>query len=442
MRKFIFIVIQLILITLLFSFLINNNFIISFAIKDLIYSVSSEYIFIFLLVVFILVFIFQSFYFKSKYQITKYLIFNKIKKKEKGYTSFVKGMFALANKDFKKAIFESKNVDNYLKESPSLSLLLKSEVYKIEKKYSELHNIYEQMIKNESTQNLGYRGLMEQYLRAQDYHHAFIYGEKLFNNNPQVDKIYETFVGILSKTNNWQQLINVSEKAISKRVADKSICEVNKSIAYFEISKIKRYSELKESIYFIKKSLKLRKYFPPYIKLYLELLIQNKDYNIAKKFFKKAWSENPHPEYKVLLNTLAINLKIDLSNLTKFVTASNKNNYESKVLLVESLISNKKWLEARNQIKDLLDLQPKREVCILMAKIEEGDSGDVQKINAWNMRSKNGEENNMWVCVITKRNQKVWSSVSEGGYFNTLEWKKPMILNQFNDELEVISNDN
>ena len=442
MRKFFFIVIQLILITLLFSFLINNNFIISFEIKDFVYSVSSEYIFIFLLVVFIVVFIFQSFYFKSKYQISKFLIFNKIKKKEKGYTSFVNGMFALANKDFKKAISESKKVDNYLQENKSLSLLLKSEVYKIEKKYTELHNIYEQMIKNESTQNLGYRGLMEQYLRAQDYHHAFIYGEKLFNNNPQVDKIYETLVGILSKTNNWQQLINVSEKAISKRVADKSICEVNKSIAYFEISKIKRYSELKESIYFIKKSLKLRKNFPPYIKLYLELLIQNKDYKIAKKFFKKAWSENPHPEYKVLLNTLAINLKIDLSNLTKFVTASNKNNYESKVLLVESLISNKKWLEARNQIKDLLDLQPKREVCILMAKIEEGDSGDVQKINAWNMRSKNGEENNMWVCVITKRNQKVWSSVSEGGYFNTLEWKKPMILNQFNDELEVISNDN
>ena len=58
------------------------------------------------------------------------------------------------------------------------------------------------------------------------------------------------------------------------------------------------------------------------------------------------------------------------------------------------------------------------------------------------MRSKNGEDNKMWVCVITKANQKTWSSVSEGGYFNTLEWKKPMILNQFNDELEVISNDN
>ena len=61
---------------------------------------------------------------------------------------------------------------------------------------------------------------------------------------------------------------------------------------------------------------------------------------------------------------------MDLSNLTKFVIASNKNNYESKVLLVESLIAVKKWSEARNQIKDLLDLQPKKEVCILMSKIQ------------------------------------------------------------------------
>ena len=442
MRRFIFVIIQLILIILLFSFLINYNFIISFEIKDLIYSVSSEYIFIFLLIIFFVVFLFQSLYFKTKYKFTKFLISNKIKKKEKGYTSFINGMLALANKDFKKAIFESKKVDNYLQDNRSLSLLLKSEVFKIEKKYTELNKIYEEMIKNESTQNLGYRGLMEQYLRAQDYHHAFIYGEKLFYSNPYVDKIYETLVGILSKTNNWQQLINISDKALSKKVADKNICEVNKSIAYFEISKIKRYSELKESIYFIKQSLKLRKNFPPYIKLYLELLIQNKDYKLAKKYFKKVWYEIPHPEYKELLSSLALNLKMNFSSLTKFVIAGNKSNYESKVLLVESLIADKKWAEARNEIKDILDLQPKKQVCILMAKIEEGDTGDIQKINAWNLRSKNGEDNEIWVCVITKKNQKVWSSVSEEGYFNTLEWKKPLILNQFNDEFEMISQEN
>ena len=75
-------------------------------------------------------------------------------------------MIALANKDYKKAILESKKTSNYLKDNPSLSLLLKSEIYKIEKKYDELNKIYEDMSKNEDTENLAYRGLMEQYLKA------------------------------------------------------------------------------------------------------------------------------------------------------------------------------------------------------------------------------------------------------------------------------------
>ena len=38
--------------------------------------------------------------------------------------------------------------------------------------------IAQKMLKNEHTNLLGLRGLMEQNLRTQDYHHAFIYGEQ------------------------------------------------------------------------------------------------------------------------------------------------------------------------------------------------------------------------------------------------------------------------
>ncbi len=44
------------------------------------------------------------------------------------------------------------------------------------------------MIKSKKTETLGYRGLMEQNLKNQDYHHAFLYGEKLFSINPNIEK--------------------------------------------------------------------------------------------------------------------------------------------------------------------------------------------------------------------------------------------------------------
>ena len=410
-------------------FIINNSFLVSFEFSDLIYSVSSSFFFIFILLFVVFIFLIQSIFFKIKFKFLNYKVKNKIKIKEKGYNSFVNGMIALADKDFKKAIKESKKIPNYLNDNSTLSLLLKSEVYKIEKKYDELNIIYEEMSKNKLTQNLGFRGIMEQYLRAQDYHHAFIYGIKLFNNNPHVEKIYDTLLNIIVKTYNWQQLLIITDTAYTKKIIDKKVFQENKSIAFFEIAKIKQNSEVNESIDYIKKALKLRKNFPPYIRLYLELLIQNKNYIIAKKFIKKVWKEIPHPEYKSAINNLSKCLEMDIYELTKYIIGTSSSNEESKLLLIEASILDKKWNEARNEIKSLIDVQPKKEICLLMAKIEEGDTGDVQKTNSWILRARNGEENKIWVCFFSNKVQEEWSSVSNGGFFNSLEWKKPLMIN-------------
>ena len=442
MVRFIFIAIQIIFILIVVLFLTSNEFIISFEINDFIYSISSSYFFVFLLLVFILIFLTQSLYFKSKFRFSKFKISQKIKLKEKGYNSFVSGMLALANKDFKKAISESNKISKLLDNNSSLSLLLKSEIYKIDKRHSELNEIYEKMIGHESMKNLGFRGLMEQYLRSQDYHHAFIYAEKLFNSNPNVEKIYDTLVNILIKTNNWQQLLITTEKSLSKKIIEKNVSNINKSIAYYEIAKIKQFSDVEESISCIKKSLKLRQFFPPYVKLYLELLIQNNDFNFAKKYFKKIWSEYPHPELKNITSFLAKELKIKKTDLVKYLISSNQKNYQSQIMLIENLIFENNWDEARKYIQILLDVKPKKEVCLLMAKIEEGESGDIQKVSSWTLRAKNGLENKMWVCFISKKAQKEWSSVSEGGYFNSLEWKQPVMIEQLTNDNKLLNYEN
>ena len=433
MFRILSITVQTSIILILVLAVFNNSFIISFEIKDFIYSVSSTYIFIPLLIFFVLIFLLQTFYFKTKFSFSKFIAIKKLQNKEKGYNAFVSGMIALANKDYKRAILESKKISNHLDDNPSLALLLKSEIFKVEKKYDELSLVYEDMSKNKHTENLGYRGMMEQYLRAQDYHHAFIYGERLFNNNPFIEKIYDTLVSIIAKTNNWQQLLIISDRAFSKKIIDKKVYEENKSIGFFEIAKIKQLSEIEESLKYMQKALKLRKNFPPYIKLYINLLIQNKNYNLAKKSIKKAWNELPHAEYKESILSLAAHLEIEMLELVKYIAGTSYKNEESIILMVEALIESKKWDDARNQIKDLLDVRPKKEVCLLMAKIEEGDSSDVQKINAWTQRAKDGAANNIWICTISKKSQQTWSSVSEAGYFNSLEWRQPIML----DSLEI-----
>ena len=431
MFKLFIIILQILAILGLSIIVISNSFVISFEINDLIYSVSSSFFLIFFLILFFLIFIIQSFYFKAKYKFSKFKFNKKIRIKEKGYNSFVNGMIALANKDYKKAINESNKISNYLDDSPSLSLLLKSEVYKLEKKYDKLNIIYEKMSKDPNTENLGLRGIMEQYLRAQDYHHAFLYGEKLFNNNPNIEKIYETLVNIIAKINNWHQLINITDKAFSKKIIEKETYQNNKSIGYYEIAKIKQHGDIKESIKLIQKALSLRKNFPAYVNLYVELLIQNENFNIAKKIIKKAWENSFHTDLKSSILKLSKNSSLEISHLTKYITSTSSDNEKSKLLLVEAFIAEKKWDNARNQIRVLLETKPKKEVCLLMAKIEEGDVNDIQKADSWKMRAQNGISNNIWICRISNKEQNEWSSVSKSGHFNSLEWRQPNMVNKF-----------
>ena len=428
MVKFFVIIIQIILVLFASSFIIQNSFIISFAIKDFIYSVSSTYIFIFILILFLFIFFIQTFYFKTKFRFSKHRVDKKFQNKEKGHEAFVDGVIAIANKDYKKAMLENKKITTYLDKNSSLSLLLKSEVLKVEKKYQDLSIVFEDMIKYKKTENLGYRGLMEQFLRSQDYHHAFIYGEKLFNNNPYIEKIYDTLVNIIVKTNNWQQLLTITEKAYSKKIIDKKLYKENKSIAFYEIAKIKKLSETIEASSYVQKSLKLRENFSPYVKLYVQILIDEKKYLVAKKFLKKTWSYNPHPELKPSIIKLAEDSKEKVLSVVQYIIGSN-NSEVSIMLMVEASILEKNWNEARNKLKILLDVQPKKEVCLLMAKIEEGENNNFQKINSWKIRSEKGIEDNIWICTISNKRQNEWTSVSYGGYFNSLVWKQPNVLN-------------
>ena len=103
------------------------------------------------------------------------------------------------------------------------------------------------------------------------------------------------------------------------------------------------------------------------------------------------------------------------------------------VLLSESNIDEQNWDKARHQLRSLLEHQPLKEVCLLMAKIEEGKSGDPQKINAWISRSNLGKLGKVWVCQISGTSQAQWTSLSLGGFFNTLEWRYEKNVSELRD---------
>ena len=431
MIRFGFFIIQFIIIFTIIGYLINNSFLISFDIGNYNYSFSSNLFLIFFIIILFIFYVFQYLYLKTRFSFQKYILKNKYKKIEKGYSHFVDAMIAIANKDNKKAISSNKKMMNYIKDDPSLSLLLNSEVLKIEKNYEKLTGVYEDMIKRKNTESLGYRGLMEQNLNNQDYHHAFIYGERLFTSNPKIEKLYETLIQIISKTKNWHQMIKISEKAYNNKIINKSLYNENISIAYYEIAKIKMHSEGDEAERLILNALKLKKYFVPYIELYLKIISQKQENNKFLKNVKKYWYEKPSSLLRLTIIKILEEKKLNDLKSIKFLIDKNFNNPESKKLLIYFAIHSSNWSLARDNVKGLIGLNPTKEICLFMSDIELGENNDIQKSDSWKLRAQNAQLENLWICSVTNSFQKEWESVSQSGYFNSLEWKQPIMLNKY-----------
>ena len=428
MLRFLIISLQLILILSITIFLISNSFNISFDIGDLSYSFSSNLLVIALVIFTLLVVLINFIYFKTKFIFQKYSYIKKFERTQKGYDFFVESMIALFNKDNKTAINSARKMRGILKKDKSLNLLLQSEILKIEKKSDELNDVYDLMIKNNKTKTLGYRGLMEQSLKQQDYHHAFIYGEKLFLLNPKIEKLYQTLLNVVAKTKNWNQLINITDKAYSNKIIKKVEANENKSIALFEIAKIKMKSDRNEAINLIEKAISLKGNFSPYIKLYAQLLFESNNRTKAEKVLMKYWNQSPSDLLRSSITDVLKENKIKEIEFIHRLISKNQNNEESKKLLIDFAIYFNNWGLARDNIKGLIGSSPSREVCLFMSEIELGEFNDIQKSEGWKLRGNNAGSDYYWVCKFTKNPQKNWSALSDSGHFNSLEWIQPKML--------------
>ena len=420
MYRIIIFTIQILILLIFFTFVFSYPFSISLDIANLKYTFSSNILFGILIFFLFIVYISNYIFFRSRLSVNKFFLKNKYTKIQKGYQHFMEGMISIANKDHLNASKSLKRMSNYFREEPSLSLLLKSEVYKIEKRLPELINVYETMIKSHKTESLGYRGLMEQNLNNGDYHHAFLYGEKLFNINPNIEKLYETLIYICAKTKNWNQLILISDKAYTRRVISKEDLYENKSIGYFEIAQIKFESDPKDASKNITKALEYKKNFPPYIELHLKIISNTNNLSLLKRMIKKYWALSPTNIIRKIITKIISENNIGNLTFINQIINNNRNDEESKKMLIFFAIQNQEWDIARSTITGLIGSKPSREICLFMADIELGENNDKQKSDSWILRSEGSIEHNIWTCKISNQSQGDWNSLSDSGFFNSL----------------------
>ena len=117
MTRYLFILFQFILLLVISGWAIKKSQPVSFTFNDLIITTSTSVLIIILLVIILVTLLLQRTIFFFKQTVLKYKINKERNTYEKGYNAFLLGMVALANKDFRKAVSETKKVTKQLTQS-------------------------------------------------------------------------------------------------------------------------------------------------------------------------------------------------------------------------------------------------------------------------------------------------------------------------------------
>ena len=422
--RFFLIFIQLIFLLILFSWIISLDQQIDFFWKGIIFTSKLSTVFLVIIFfIFVILFIYRIYLFfkQTPKRIKNSLI---IKNYNKGINAIVSAIVAMSNNDDKELIFQSKKIENYLNKNP-ISLILKAESARKAKKNELAEKYFNEMLKNQQTKIIGLRGLLEQNLRKQDYHHALVYAEDIYNINPKLEWIYKTIRTIIIKTKNWQKLIEIDKDAFNRNIITKKIQLDNSSIAKYEIALIKEDFSIHEAIKLLTEANLSRPNFPPIVKKLSRLLINHNQLTKAKKLIQKCWVKNPH---QMFFEELMFISKIENSSIIKIISKlikDNSNNYDSIILIVKANINEKKWDRAKELIKPLLSSKPNKTICELMYQIEMGIYNNTQKANSWKSRIPLGDLEKTWVCKYSGSVQDNWTGISDEGFFDSLEWTWP-----------------
>ena len=268
----------------------------------------------------------------------------------------------------KKEVFKNLNVaKKLLNDSPLLILLeLQNSLYKGDQ--NTTFTLLTRMLDIKVLKPLAIKSLIAYSIKNKD--------KNLFINilNKSLDKkidfswIQKDVFKFCIQNNNWNDLSNYLQKKLSLSH------EKNKemlSIVYFQTALEHHFlKETSSAKLFLKKAIKLNKFFPPFMEMYCRLnLAKNK--NELIKTLKKYWLVNPNPNIeKCFENSFKEDTPMSKLKIVSKILSKNNHLHYKHLILGKFKYKAKIWGSSKNDMLKSISFKPSKEAYYFLYKIE------------------------------------------------------------------------
>ncbi|MCM2293429.1 heme biosynthesis protein HemY [Allorhizobium sp. BGMRC 0089] len=348
------------------------------------------------------------------------------RKRDRGYKALSTGLIAAGAGNAQMARRMSSRAKGLISSSREpLILMLEAEAALIEGKHDEARRLFEQMVGDSETREYGLRGLYLEASRAGAHEAARQYAEKAAEEAPYLPWAAKATLEHRCRNGEWDEAIHLLDRqriahGVRRAEADrlKAVLLTAKAVDQLDGDPAGARDNAINA-------LKLAKGFVPAAVTAARALIREDNLRKAASVLESAWKQEPHPEVaRVYARARPGDGALDRLKRAERLEHLKPNNVESLLVVAEMALEAHDFNKARSKAEAAARLSPSERVFLLLADIEDIETGDQARIRYWMAQALKAPRDPAWVADgQVSESWRPFSPVS--GRIDAFEWKVP-----------------
>lgn len=359
----------------------------------------------------------------SPYTISRYF---RVRRRDRGYQALSTGMIAAGAGDAGLARKKKKEAMKLISaDQEPLIHLLDAQASLLEGDHEAARGKFEAMLSDPEMRLLGLRGLYLEAERLGDRAAARHYAAKATLVAPQLGWAAEASLEEKGEAGEWDEAIRIVETQKSTRQIERDVAQRRRAVLLTA-----KANDLLDSDPASAKSAgleahKLAPGFVPAALVAARAAFRLGDIRKGSKILEAAWKQEPHPEVAdVYVHARGGDSTHDRLERAKRLQSLRRNHVESALVVARAALDAGEFALARQEADAAARMEAREGVFLLLADIEEAETGDQGKIRYWLGRAVRAARDPAWVAdgIVSEH----WQPVSpSSGRLDAFEWRVP-----------------
>jgi HemY protein len=347
------------------------------------------------------------------------------RRRDRGYNALSRGMVAVGAGDARLARRYAGEAARILPREP-LVLLLSAQSAQMEGRDADARAAFSRMLQSDDTRLLGLHGLYLEARRSGDAEAARHFAGEAVAATPGVAWASLATVEYQSADRDWEAALKTLDASNHAGLIDKRTARRKRAVLLVARAMELEDTEPERARTLALESHRLAPELVPAAVVAARLLGRNQDFKRASKILEASWKAEPHPD---LANAYAHvrpgDSPLDRLKRVRALIAYRGNHAEGTIALARAALDAHEFAEARDALSRSLRQGPSQRVCLMMAELEEAESGDEGRIREWLSRALRAPRDPAWIAdgIVYED----WAPVSPTtGRLDAFEWRLPV----------------